>query len=35
MLFHLPFSNVWYDHYSLCRLEKRWIFGVISQQLNE
>jgi len=35
MLFHLPFSNVWSDHYSLSRFKKRVTLFVIWQQLNK
>ena len=35
MVFHLPFSNLQSDHYSLSHFEKRPIFVVISQPLNE
>ena len=35
MLFHLPFSNVRYDHYLLCRFKNHLIVSIISQQLNK
>jgi len=35
MLFHLPYRNLRYDNYSLCRIEKRGFWGIISHQLKE